>query len=201
MEEKIGRILAVDDNEDILFALKLLLRPHVELIETLPGPERIPEMMQKEDWDVILLDMNFTKDAISGQEGFDSLAEILEIDPHAVVVFITAYGDAEKAVKSIKAGATDFILKPWQNEKLLATISSSVKLRRSRMEAKGLRSRQQEISAVLDQPFHEFIGNSPEMQQVFKRRATCPPGDGHCRYHDRFGQWRAGGPLGVRQFG
>jgi two-component system response regulator HydG len=84
-----------------------------------------------------------------------------------VVCFITAYGDAEKAVKAIKSGATDFILKPWQNEKLLATISSSVKLRRSRMEAKGLKSRQQEISAVYDQPFHEFIGSSLEMQKVF----------------------------------
>ena len=115
MEQKIGRILAVDDNEDILFALKLLMRPHVELIETLSGPERLPEIMKKQDWDVILLDMNFTKDAISGQEGFDALSQILEIDDQAVVVFITAYGDAEKAVKAIKMGATDFILKPWQN--------------------------------------------------------------------------------------
>ena len=168
MITKAGKILAVDDNEDILFALKLLLKQHVELITTVNNPEQIPSTMNNEDYDVILLDMNFTKDAISGQEGFDWLAKILEIDPDAVVVFITAYGDAEKAVKSIKAGATDFILKPWQNEKLLATISSSVKLRRSRMEAKGLRNRQQEISAVLDQPFHEFIGHSPEMQQVFK---------------------------------
>ncbi len=128
MEQKIGRILAVDDNEDILFALKLLLRPHVEIIETLSGPERIPEMMKKQDWDVILLDMNFTKDAISGQEGFDALSQILEIDHQAVVVFITAYGDAEKAVKAIKMGATDFILKPWQNEKILATINSAISL-------------------------------------------------------------------------
>jgi two-component system, NtrC family, response regulator HydG len=75
-------------------------------------------LMKNENFDVILLDMNFTKDAISGQEGFDWLQRILEIDPEAVVVFITAYGDAEKAVKAIKAGATDFVLKPWQNEKL-----------------------------------------------------------------------------------
>jgi len=168
MSTKAGKILAVDDNEDILFALKLLLKQHVDLITTINNPEQIPELLDSQNFDVILLDMNFTKDAISGQEGFDWLAKILEIDPEAVVVFITAYGDAEKAVKAIKAGATDFILKPWQNEKLLATISSSVKLRRSRMEAKGLRSKQQEISAVLDQPFHEFIGNSPEMHQVFK---------------------------------
>ncbi|MFC2129281.1 sigma-54-dependent transcriptional regulator [Bacteroidota bacterium] len=167
MEEKAGRILAIDDNEDILFALKLLLRSHVEVIETLSGPEMISEMMKKEAWDVILLDMNFTKDAISGQEGFDSLKVILDHDPNAVVVFITAYGDAEKAVKAIKAGATDFILKPWQNEKILATINSAISLRRSRLQTESLRRKQQEISAVLDQPFTEFIGQSQEMQEVF----------------------------------
>ena len=167
MSEKTGHILAVDDNEDILFALKLLLKQHVEKITTLNSPDNVIELIKKEYYDVILLDMNFTKDAISGQEGFDLLEKIVEVDPKAVVVFITAYGDAEKAVRAIKSGATDFVLKPWQNEKLLATISSSVKLRRSRLEADELRSRQKEISAVLDQPFHEFIGNSPEMQTVF----------------------------------
>ncbi|MDA3824243.1 MAG: sigma-54 dependent transcriptional regulator [Bacteroidales bacterium] len=168
MDEKFGKILAVDDNEDILFALKLLLRQHVEIIGTINGPERIPEMMAKEAWDVILLDMNFTKDAISGQEGFDALQLILDHDPQAVVVFITAYGDAEKAVKAIKAGATDFILKPWQNEKIVATINSAINLRKSRLQAESLRMKQQEISAVLDQPFTDFIGNSDEMQEVFK---------------------------------
>jgi DNA-binding NtrC family response regulator len=167
MSTKTGKVLAVDDNQDILFALKLLLKPEIEKIETLSGPDPLPEKMKEEDWDVILLDMNFTKDAISGQEGFDWLDRVLNIDPQAVVVFITAYGDAEKAVKAIKAGATDFILKPWQNEKLLATINSAIKLSRSRKEADDLRQRQREISAVLDQPFTDFIGQSPEMKQVF----------------------------------
>jgi DNA-binding NtrC family response regulator len=167
MSEKTGNILAVDDNEDILFALKLLLKPHVEKIVTLNSPEKIPEIVARENFDMILLDMNFNKDAISGQEGFDWLGRILEIDPQAVVVFITAYGDAERAVKAIKSGATDFVLKPWQNEKLLATISSSVKLRRSRLEANDLRAKQKEMSAVMDQPFVDFIGSSQGMQDVF----------------------------------
>lgn len=166
--DKVGKILAIDDNEDILFALKLLLKNHVEIIHTSTQPEKIPDFMNNENYDVILLDMNFTKDAISGQEGFNWLEKVLEIDPNAVVVFITAYGDAEKAVKAIKAGATDFVLKPWQNEKLLATISTSIKLRRSKDEAATLRTKQKEISAIQDQPFHEFIGQSPEMQEVFK---------------------------------
>ncbi len=167
MAEKTGKILAVDDNEDILFALRMLLKQHVERIVTLNSPDQIPIVLNHEKFDVILLDMNFTKDAISGQEGFDWLGKILEIDPEAVVVFITAYGDAEKAVKAIKMGATDFILKPWQNEKLLATVSSAIKLRRSRLEADELRVKQKEMSAVMDQPFTDFIGNSEQMQQVF----------------------------------
>ncbi len=167
MSEKVGNILAVDDNEDILFALKLLLKPHVEKLTVLNSPQNIPDLMAKEYFDMILLDMNFNKDAISGQEGFDWLGRILEIDPQAVVVFITAYGDAERAVKAIKSGATDFVLKPWQNEKLLATISSSIKLRRSRLEADDLRAKQKEMSAVMDQPFVDFIGNSEKMQEVF----------------------------------
>lgn len=167
MSEKIGRILIVDDNEDILFALKLLLKNQVELIKTLNSPDGLLQLLKTEDFDVILLDMNFTKDASSGQEGFDWLERILNIDPQAVVVFITAYGDAEKAVRAIKAGATDFVLKPWQNEKLMATLYSAIKLHRSKLEAGQLRSKQQEISALIDKPFHEFIGNSPEMKEVF----------------------------------
>ena len=162
MSDKLGKILAIDDNEDILFALKLLLKNHVEIIHTETNPEKIPELLHNERYDVILLDMNFTKDAISGQEGFDWMQKILEIDADAVVVFITAYGDAEKAVKAIKLGATDFVLKPWQNEKLLATITSAIKLRRSKSEATDLKKKQKEISAIQDQPFHEFIGNSHE---------------------------------------
>jgi transcriptional regulator with AAA-type ATPase domain len=84
-----------------------------------------------------------------------------------VVVFITAYGDAEKAVKAIKMGATDFILKPWQNEKILATINSAISLRRTRLQAQSLKLKQQEISAVLDQPYTDFVGQSPEMYEVF----------------------------------
>ncbi|MDK2840936.1 MAG: hypothetical protein PWQ17_441 [Anaerophaga sp.] len=167
MATKTGKILAVDDNTDILFALKLLLRPHVELITTETDPDNIPSLMKETDYDVILLDMNFTQDAISGKEGFYWLDKILEIDPQAVVLFITAYGDVEKSVQAIKAGATDFIIKPWQNEKLLATISSAIKLNRSRREVSDLREKQKEINTIMDQPFSDFIGVSPGMQQVF----------------------------------
>lgn len=167
MAQKSGRILAVDDNADILFALKLLLKPHVELIQTETNPSRILQCMADDDFDVILLDMNFTRDAISGTEGFSWLEKILQLDSSAVVLFITAYGDVEKSVKAIRAGATDFIIKPWQNEKLIATISSAVKLKQSRREVSSLKERQKEINTIMDQPFADFIGTSAGMKKVF----------------------------------
>jgi DNA-binding NtrC family response regulator len=164
---KKGKILVVDDNEDILFSLRLLLRSHVEKVVTTNTTFDIPNLMKNEDFDVILLDMNFTKDAISGQEGFDWLKKILELDPNAVVLFITAYGDVEKSVRAIKEGAADFILKPWQNEKLLATVNSALNLRESKMEVLQLKSRQKAINQVMNKSFKEFIGNSAEMQKVY----------------------------------
>ncbi|MBN2461300.1 MAG: sigma-54-dependent Fis family transcriptional regulator [Candidatus Cloacimonetes bacterium] len=168
MSSRVGKVLAVDDNEDILIALQIMLKQHGMVVQTEKNPNRIPELLQEDIYDVILLDMNFSKDVISGQEGYDWLNRILEIDPEAVVIFITAYGDVEKAVKAVKAGAVDFVLKPWQNEKLLATLSSAIKLRKTRLEASNLRLKQQELSASLDQPFHDFVGNSPAMNELFE---------------------------------
>jgi DNA-binding NtrC family response regulator len=168
MSDKKGKILIVDDNKDILFALRLLLKTVVEKVKTTSDPADIPELMNRDNFDVILLDMNFTKDAISGKEGFHWLEKILEIDPNAVVLFITAYGDVEKSVKAIRAGATDFVLKPWQNEKLLATISSAMKLRQSKTEVTELKRKQHELNTLMDQPFADFIGVSPGMQRVFQ---------------------------------
>jgi len=165
--EKLGKILAVDDNEDILFSLRLLLKPHVDKIVTANDATSIPELLKQEDFDVILLDMNFTKDAISGQEGFFWLRKILEIDPESVVLFITAYGDIEKSVRAIKEGASDFILKPWQNEKLLATLNSAMQLRRSKKEIEQLKSRAKAINNMNNRTFKDFIGNSVEMHKVY----------------------------------
>ena len=131
--EKKGRLLIVDDNEDVLFALNLLLTPYMEKIKTTTEPEKIPYYMDTFNPDVFLLDMNFSRDAISGEEGFDILRQILERDSEAVVLFMTAYADMEKAVRAIKAGATDFVPKPWEKDKLLATVSSAVTLRSERI--------------------------------------------------------------------
>ncbi len=163
MEEK-GKILIIDDNEDVLFALNLLLESYMEKIKVTTQPTRIKYFMETFQPDVILLDMNFCRDAISGQEGFDYLEEILSIDPKAIVVFMTAYSDTEKAVRAIKAGATDFISKPWEKEKLLATLFSAVKLGKSRKEVDRL---QEQVTALRnDASLPELIGESPAMRKV-----------------------------------
>jgi len=167
MDTRAGTILVVDDDEDVLHAARLLLKKHVGSITVEKDPQRIPALIQKESFDVILLDMNFTGDITSGQEGFFWLEKIFAIDPSAVVVLITAFGDVDMAVRAVKAGAVDFILKPWQNQKLLATVSSALKLRQSRREINDLRNRQKLLSADMDQPFSEFIGRSASMQKVF----------------------------------
>src|SRR5699024_1456739 len=115
--------------------------------------------------DVILLDMNFNKDADSGQEGLHWLKKIKKVSPDMVVVFITAYADMEKAVQAIKAGATDFIPKPWEKEKLLATIASAVELSISKKEVTNLK---QKVAALeSNRSIPEIIGESDEIQSLF----------------------------------
>jgi DNA-binding NtrC family response regulator len=167
MTKKAGNILIVDDNEDLLLAARLFLKQHFSLVHTEQDPEKIPLLLQNENYDVILLDMNFTMDSTSGVEGFMWLDKVLQMDPAAVVILITAFGDVEMAVKAVKAGAIDFVLKPWQNEKLLATISSALNLRYSRLELDKLRSQQRQLSDDIDQRYHDMIGVCPAMQQVF----------------------------------
>jgi DNA-binding NtrC family response regulator len=162
-----GKILVVDDDADVLQAARLLLKKWATLVHIERSPEVLPTLLRNESYDVILLDMNFTRDVSSGREGFYWLDQILGLDPSAVVILITAFGDVEMAVQAIKGGATDFVLKPWQNEKLLATLSAAMRLRASRAEAMHLRSRQRQLSADLDQRYQEFIGQSAAMQKVF----------------------------------
>jgi two-component system response regulator HydG len=167
MSATLGNILVVDDDKDVLLAAQMYLKQHARSVRTEQDPGRIPELLKNNDFDVILLDMNFARDVSSGQEGFYWLDRIRAIDPQAVVLLITAYGDVEMAVKAIKAGATDFVLKPWQNEKLLATLSAAMTIRQSQSQVETLRSRQRQLGADLEQQFHGFIGRSPAVREVF----------------------------------
>lgn len=167
-QEKPGKILIIDDNEDLLKAAKIYLKRHLKQVDLEKNPKAIPNLINNEKYDVILLDMNFTKDVSSGKEGFYWLDVILKNDPTAVVVLITAYGDVQMAVKAIKAGATDFVLKPWENEKLLATIFSSMRLRESRNEVEHLKKTQQKLSDQLNHQFYDLIGQSDAIRKVFE---------------------------------
>lgn len=161
-----SKILIVDDNEDVLFALNMLLKNKVEAVRVATKTERVEFFMKTFEPDVILLDMNFSRDAVSGQEGMDCLEQILRMDNDAVVVFMTAYSDTEKAVRAIKAGATDFISKPWDNDKIIATIKSAVELRRSRREIKTLKEKVAMLSQSGADDVPNMIGESKSMKRV-----------------------------------
>jgi DNA-binding NtrC family response regulator len=167
-EQKTGKILIVDDNEDLLKAAKIFLKRNFGQVDTETNPDLLPILIVNEQYDVIMLDMNFTKDVSSGQEGFYWLDRILELDSSAVVVMITAYGDVNTAVRAIKEGATDFVLKPWENEKLLATINAALKLRQSKLEVHELKNKQQQFYQDIDSKFKDIIGQSDSMQKVFE---------------------------------
>ncbi len=162
-----GKILMIDDDEDVLLAAKMLLKKsnHQVIIEK--NPNKIPFLLNNDSYDVILLDMNFSKDTTSGKEGFEWLKQIKERDPNAVVIMITAFGDVEMAVRALKEGATDFILKPWQNEKLVATISTAIKLKKSYNEVDKLRKAKQMLEEQISQPFRDIIGQSEALKEVF----------------------------------
>lgn len=166
MEKTKARILIVDDDADVLLAARLFLRQHVDIVHTEKNPEQLPDLLKSESYDLILLDMNFSRDATSGQEGFRWMNKILEIDPSAAVILITGYGDIELAVQGIKQGATNFLLKPWENKKLLATINATLELRKSKVELEQLKGKQKVMIADQDAAFSSIIGNSPAMMKV-----------------------------------
>ena len=164
--KKKGKILIVDDNEDVLLSLNMLLKPYMEGIRVINTPERIIGMMDSFKPDVIMLDMNFHRDAISGEEGYEWLEKILAHNPKSVVLFITAYVDTEKAVRAIKAGAIDFIPKPWDKNKLLDTVKSAVELSMERnLDSSDLQEKELNLNLVQSTDKRSILSS----QDVFAR--------------------------------
>ena len=157
----------IDDDEDVLLAAKMLLKKYGYQVIIEKNPNKIPFLLNNDTYDVILLDMNFSKDTTSGKEGFEWLKQIKEKDASAVVIMITAFGDVEMAVRALKEGATDFVLKPWQNEKLIATISTAIRLKKSYNEVDKLRKAKEMLEEQISQPFRDIIGNSHAIKEVF----------------------------------
>jgi DNA-binding NtrC family response regulator len=161
-----AKILIVDDNPGVLSAGKLFLKRHFEEVQTSRDPEEIPTLLGSQRFDVVLLDMNFNRTKNTGEEGLHWLGKILEIDPSVVVVLITAYGDVELAVKTIRKGAADFVLKPWDNDKLLATLLAALRLKNSQDENESLKTKHTGRNLARSRDIPEIIWKSKEMQHV-----------------------------------
>jgi len=161
-----GNVLIVDDNKNVLSALEILLSAEYDRVTCLSSPNLLISELRKNPYHLVLLDMNFNAGVNTGNEGIYWLQQIREQHPDLSVVMITAYGDVELAVKALKAGATDFILKPWENVKLLATVRSSVQLSQSKGEVKDLRQKEKELKKVINKDDKYIVGSSPELMQV-----------------------------------
>jgi DNA-binding NtrC family response regulator len=163
-----GNILVVDDNKSILSALEILLSPEFKEVTLLSNPSQIPSELRKKDFNLVILDMNFSAGINTGNEGIYWLERIRETNPEISVVMITAYGDISTAVKALKAGASDFVLKPWDNDKLLATLKLAVQLNFSKKEVSHLRERETELKKALTREQKYIIGSSPGLMHVMK---------------------------------
>jgi len=175
MEEQNANILIIDDDYDVLKSAHVFLKRFFSNVQIEQIPENITDRISTGTFDIVLLDMNFQKGNRDGEEGFFWLDKILQLDPEVVVIMITAYGDMDLAIRTIKAGATDFVMKPWKNQKLLATIHSALQLKKTKKEIAQLKITQQKLTEDFGQQSGEFIGESDEMKKcmsVVDRVAT-----------------------------
>ena len=165
-----AKILIIDDDVDVLSAAKLLLKRHAKSVDIEKNPQKLPFLVTNGDYNLILLDMNFTRDVNSGREGFHWLDRILDINPKTKVIMITAYGDIEMAIRAIKSGATDFVLKPWENDKLLATIQAALETNNSLTNAAAIavEEKTKEDSKKGKSASDTIIASSESMQQVLR---------------------------------
>jgi len=163
-----GKILILDDNKSVLTALEMLLQTEFENVYSLRNPNCLLSTIQKHQVDVVLLDMNFKAGINTGNEGIYWLHEIQKYDPIISVVMITAYGDVALAVKAVKEGAFDFVLKPWDNDKLISTLHASMKLRKSKIENTALTKATHSLKQELNSPSTTIIGQSDAMKKVLE---------------------------------
>ena len=170
-------VLIIDDDEDILTACRLLLKKHFDRVVTTNKPEFIPQLMEKEMFHAILLDMNFRPGDNTGREGLQWLGRILQIDPSAVVILFTAFSSVDAAVEAMKMGAADFIEKPWNNEKLVTTMKAAVRLKNAQDQASKLKVQNRVLSEEIQRLYHPIIGDSEALQNVMKIVRKAAPTD------------------------
>ncbi|MFD1819832.1 DNA-binding transcriptional response regulator, NtrC family, contains REC, AAA-type ATPase, and a Fis-type DNA-binding domains [Pseudarcicella hirudinis] len=176
---KNAKVLVVDDDVDVLLAVKMLLRPEVKEIVTEKNPEKIPGLLSQTSFDLILLDMNFKSSLNTGNEGIFWLRKIREADKNVAVIMITAYGDIDLAVRSVKEGANDFVLKPWRNEKLLFTMEEAIErsVNNQDTKGKGQKSDNKKSSKSSKNDLNTILGESEVMQEIFYKIGKIAPTD------------------------
>ncbi|RAJ08067.1 sigma-54-dependent transcriptional regulator [Arenibacter echinorum] len=161
-----GKILVIDDNKSVLSALEILLQFEYTSITTLSNPNQLSSFPDLSSIDVVLLDMNFSAGVNTGNEGLFWLKEIKKKAPLTAVIMMTAYGAVELAVQALKEGASDFILKPWNNDKFLATVKAAYMLRKSQKEISKLKQKESNLKQVINQDKNYIIGNSRALTAV-----------------------------------
>lgn len=175
--KKKGTILIIDDEEDILFSLKMLLKQHFSSVYGESNPYHIPRLLNQYNPDIILLDMNFRVGKDTGEEGIQWLKKIKELQPNLPVIMMTAHTDLETAINSIKIGATDFVEKPWRNEKLIATVNAAMELSQSNSALQKAETQQGFLQQDINQSFGEILGESPLIQDLKRMIEKVAPTD------------------------
>lgn len=172
-----GKILIVEDDEDVLGSCRLLLKKHFSQVTTSNTPEMIPQLMADNEFDAIMLDMNFAPNDHSGKDGLKWLSNILNADQMAAVVMITAFSSVDAAVEAMKLGAVDFVEKPWNNEKLLSTLKAAVRLRRAQSDSKRFQQQARILAEELSRRHHPIIGESTAIRKVLDIVSKAAPTD------------------------
>lgn len=168
------RVLVADDQPHILEAVELLLEPQGIKVECVRSPQLLLEALGQSDYDVLLIDLNYTRDTTSGKEGLDLLARLQEIDPRLPVIVMTAWGNIDLAVESIKRGARDFVQKPWENERLISLIRVHAELHQALKRARQLELENRLLRA---EGMPDFVASAPSMQPVLELIAQVGPSD------------------------
>ncbi|MCC6201850.1 MAG: sigma-54-dependent Fis family transcriptional regulator [Gammaproteobacteria bacterium] len=161
-----GNVLIVDDDPEVLLAAELVLRRQIARVETTSDVRRLPELLAAQPRDVVLLDMNFSTGDTSGQAGLDALADIGRCAPDTRVILMTAYAGVDLAIRAIKAGAADFVIKPWNNSKLIATVLAALRHSRSVREVRTLRTRERSLNRITGESSEPLLGTSPALRKV-----------------------------------
>jgi len=170
-----GKLLIVDDDRDVLESLNMFLKHEFGTVHTTSNPNRITELITKERVNIVLLDMNFQAGVQTGNEGIFWMNEINRIDPNIVIVLITAYGDIELAVRAIKEGAFDFVIKPWDNDKILSTLTAAFHFSKTRTELRDLKEKQQQFFEGIDRRYKILWGTSGIMHDIFEMVKKVAP--------------------------